>query len=99
MKVRISALRRIIAAVFVFALLAGFALGPAGRAFADPPNDNASCMGYEASDISPPGSNPEFLGGVPEVLPEFGTPPGPGISGWAQLMEGSHEACDATIPE
>ena len=59
----------------------------------------ASCVGHEASNISPPGSSDEFPGGMPElhsfIRENFpGTPPGAVISSVAKLHEGSHEACD-----
>lgn len=61
----------------------------------------ASCIGIEASDISPPGSSEEFPGGMPELtsvvrdLSEaFGVPPGAIISPVAKVHAGSHQACD-----
>jgi hypothetical protein len=58
---------------------------------------NASCVGFEASAISPPGSSEEVPGGVPELIAfvksEAGKA-GPVISFVAKLHEGSHEACD-----
>lgn len=58
----------------------------------------ASCIGIEASDLSPPGSSDEFLGGMPElvsVVRGLGGPPGAIISPVAKLRAGSHAACDA----
>jgi hypothetical protein len=71
----------------------------AAPALADPPNTHASCLGFEASGISPPGSSDEFPGGMPElktfVTDSFpGTPPGAIYSAVAQVHAGSHEACD-----
>jgi sugar phosphate isomerase/epimerase len=57
----------------------------------------ASCIGFEASEISPHGSSDEFPGGVPEVnrlLRDLGLPHGAIFSAVAKLHEGSHEACD-----
>lgn len=62
------------------------------------PSGNASCLGIEASAISPPGSSDEFPGGLPEVV-EFVKSLegkfGPATSQFAQIHAGSHEACDA----
>ena len=72
-----------------------------GPAFAEA-GAPASCVGHEASNISPPGSSDEFPGGMPE-LQQFirenfpGTPPGAVISSVAKLHEGSHEACDEAL--
>lgn len=92
---RVAARRQLTA---VSALLAGFTLALAPTAFAEagPP---ASCVGHEASGVSPPGSSAELPGGMPQ-LHEFieatfpGTPPGAVVSAVAKLHEGSHEACD-----
>jgi hypothetical protein len=72
-------------------LLAPIALADAGA--------GASCMGHEASGISPPGSSDEFAGGMPEfnqfIRDNFqGTPPGAIIRTIAQQHGVSHEACD-----
>jgi hypothetical protein len=57
----------------------------------------ASCVGIEASSISPPGSSDEFPGGMKQLVTEtkaaFGTF-GPVISGFAKVHAGSHELCD-----
>lgn len=70
-------------------------------AFADagPP---ASCLGHEASAISPPGSSEELPGGMPQlkavISAEFpGVPLGLVYRSIAQLHEGSHEACDEAL--
>ena len=80
-----------IATTVAFALVVGV---PATSADA---GGNASCVGFEASSISPPGSLEEVPGGVPELVgflrTEFGHA-GPVISSVAKLHEGSHEACD-----
>ena len=76
------------------------ALGiPAANADASGP---ASCLGIEASAISPPGSTEEFPGGLPDVV-RFVTAEegsfGPAVSQFAQVHAGSHEACDAAVGE
>lgn len=62
---------------------------------------NASCVGFEASGVSPPGSSEEAPGGMPDVIAfvkgvagELGVSPGAIVSSVAKLHEGSHEACD-----
>jgi hypothetical protein len=73
-----------------------FALG-APIAAAEP-SGNASCLGIEASAISPPGSSDEFPGGLPEVVrfvKSLEGTFGPSTSQFAQIHAGSHEACDA----
>ena len=64
----------------------------------------ASCVGIEASEISPPGSSDEAPGGVSDLVAvvrdaadQLGVSPGALVSNVAQLHEGSHEACDAAI--
>jgi hypothetical protein len=83
------------------ALVVVTALGTAGTANADPPSTKASCVGFEASNVSPPGSSTELPGGVPELVgvvqglaAEAGIPPGAIVGSIAKLHEGSHEACD-----
>ena len=84
------------------ALIAGLVLVPGGAtAFADA-GAPASCLGHEASAISPPGSSEELPGGMPQlkdfVSTEFpGVPPGLVYRAIAQLHEGSHEACDEAL--
>jgi hypothetical protein len=67
---------------------------PAGVADA---GSHASCIGIEASSISPPDSSDEFSGGMPQLVAfvrdELGQL-GPVASAVAKLHEGSHEACD-----
>ena len=74
------------------------ALGAAGPATADT-HGNASCIGFEASGIAPPGSSDEFPGGVAELQAylhsALGHPTGAVVSSVAHLHLGSHEACDA----
>jgi len=62
---------------------------------------HASCLGIEASAISPAGSSDEFPGGMAEVTSfvndlarQLGIPPGAIFASLAKLHEGSHEACD-----
>jgi hypothetical protein len=73
-------------------------LGSAGPAVADA-HGNASCIGFEASGISPKGSSDEFPGGVPELQAllhdNFPHQTGAIISEVAHQHLGSHEACDA----
>jgi hypothetical protein len=61
----------------------------------------ASCIGIEASSISPPGSSDEFPDGLRGVLREvrtaaeaFGINQGAIFSSVAKLHAGSHKACD-----
>ena len=59
---------RLVVMVAALTLVAGFALGPAGAAFADPAEGgNASCMGYE-SWANPPGSDDSEPLGMQSVL-------------------------------
>ncbi len=69
---------------------------------ADAASPPASCIGHEASSISPPGSSSEFSEGMvglhEELREEFpGVPLGLLYSFAASLHEGSHEACDAAL--
>jgi hypothetical protein len=84
------------------ALIAGLVLVPGGAtAFADA-GASASCLGHEASAISPPGSSEELPGGMPQlkdfISTEFpGVPRGLVYRAIARLHEGSHEACDEAL--
>jgi hypothetical protein len=83
------------------ALVMALMIAVAGPAFAEA-GAPASCVGHEASNISPPGSSEEFPGGMPElqtfIRENFpGTPPGAISSSVAKLHEGSHEACDEAL--
>ena len=73
-------------------------LASAGSALADA-HGNASCLGFEASGVAPPGSSDEFPGGVAELQAflkdTFGDPTGAIVSAAAKQHLGSHEACDA----
>jgi ABC-type phosphate/phosphonate transport system substrate-binding protein len=79
------------------AIAAMLVLGSAGSAAADA-HGKASCIGFEASGISPTGSSEEFPGGMEELQAflrdAFGHPTGAIVSGAAHLHLGSHEACD-----
>ena len=74
-------------------------------AFADPKEGGrASCFGYEAADVSPPGSEdgPFSQFGMPGILDFIdviiaSATRGVAISFFARFHEGSHEACDAAI--
>jgi hypothetical protein len=62
----------------------------------------ASCMGHEASSISPPGSSGELPGGMPQLKAFIdeafpGIPPGVIYSTISKFHEGSHEACDEVL--
>jgi len=88
-------MRRAATILAAAALTLGLAAGPA---MADAQR-SASCVGFEASSISPPGSLAEFPGGMPSLRQWIGTtfpgvPPGVVVSAVAGLREGSHEACD-----
>jgi len=65
---------------------------------------NASCMGIEASAISPPGTSEEVPGGAAELsafirdlADQLGVTPGAVVAFIARLREGSHDACDEAI--
>ena len=65
------------------------------------PGEPTSCLGIEASDISPPGSSEEAPGGMPDLLAFVDSlgqdNRGVVVSSLAQLHEGSHAACDAAF--
>jgi hypothetical protein len=98
-------LRRIIVrvAAATLALTGVMQFGSAQAARADA-SGHASCMGIEASTISPPGSSDEIPGGaaelaaeVKEIAAQLGVSPGAVFSFIASLHEGSHEACDEVL--
>ena len=71
---------------------------PAGVAYADA-GSHASCIGIEASAISPKGTSEELPGGMPQLtrfLKESfpGVPLGAIVGQVAKIHAGSHEACD-----
>lgn len=83
------------------ALLLTTAAAPANSVFAEAAGP-ASCLGHEASAVSPPGSSDEIPGGMPElrgfIREAFpGMPPGAIYSSIARLRLGSHEACDEAL--
>jgi hypothetical protein len=85
-------------AAAVSVLGAQILLAPSAAADA---GSHASCVGIEASSISPKGSLEEFPGGMPELTAfvrslaaELGVSPGTIVSFVAGLHEGSHAACD-----
>lgn len=88
---------RKIAVVLVMMVIA-FLVVPAGAALADAASP-ASCIGHEASGISPAGSSEEFTGGMPQLISVLqeafpGIPLGQIVSQVAKIHAGSHEACD-----
>jgi hypothetical protein len=99
--IRTTARRQLGVAMVCGALLAGLTLGNAGTAFAAAAGP-ASCMGQEASNLSPPGSSDELPAGMRGFSAFFrdnfpGTPPGSFISTIAKLHEGSHAGCDEAL--
>src|SRR3989442_6276471 len=85
------------AVALAIALVAGLTLVTGPSAFGAA-GSHASCMGLEASNISPPGSSDEVPGGMPEfnafIRENFPGPKGAVNSEIAKLHAGSHEACD-----
>jgi hypothetical protein len=77
------------------------------NALADPPEGRrTSCAGYEASDVSPPGSEngvfsrygmPGVLAFIDAIIASTGLSRGAVIAVLARLHEGSHEACDEAV--
>lgn len=89
--------------VFPIAIAAILVLATGRVALADA-GTNASCHGIESSNISPPGSNSEVPGGMPEfnqavkdIAAALGIPVGQIQAFFAQIHAGSHEACDAAV--
>ena len=95
MLTRLDRRRRLAGVLVATAVLT---VAPSGAASANA-GGPASCMGHEASNISPPGSSAEIPGGMPAfntfVREEVPGPPGGFVSGFARVHAGSHEACDA----
>jgi hypothetical protein len=65
---------------------------------------NASCMGIERSEISPPGSSDEVPGGsaafngeVKAIADGLGVSPGAVFAFVSHLHQGSHAACDEAL--
>ena len=97
--------RRLRVVLLTSGLLLALTLVPASTAVAAP-GETTSCMGHEASDINPPGSNSEFPEGsvglrdeVREIAASLfgGAPVGQVYRFIASLHEGSHEACDEAL--
>ena len=92
-----NTMTRMIAGLAVLALLAGFAIGPAGSAFADAPaGGNASCMGFESWAVPPGTGGDEEPNGMQSVLAlvdeaAAGGTRGSVISFLGQLHLGSHD--------
>jgi hypothetical protein len=77
---------------------AALALVASPGAFAASPM--SSCMGQEASSLSPPGSSDEAPGGMKDFAAfakENLSPPGTLFTTFAHLHEGSHAACDEAV--
>jgi hypothetical protein len=102
--------KRVIAVTAAFGLIAAAVFGQASSAFANPPEPgSASCVGYEASNVSPPGTSGEAPGGMPNVLADldafFIQPNGPFsnrgavISFFTKLGANTHEGCDEALIE
>ena len=94
-------MRNLLCSIIVVALavLGGLALSGARSVSADA-GGNASCMGFEASALSPPGSSNEASGGMPDLVAFAQAQPGhPGdtFKFIASLKEGSHAACDEVL--
>jgi len=94
---RVNRPRRVTAMLLA---IAGLTLSASGTAFANAAGP-ASCLGHEASNISPPGSSEEVPGGMPALMgfirEAVPGPPGAFVSHAAKLHEGSHEACDEAL--
>lgn len=87
--------------LLVVGMTASLLVLPAATSFAAN-GSPASCIGHEASSISPPGSSDELPGGMPqlktyvdETFPDV--PPGVIFSTIAKIHAGSHEACDEAL--
>jgi hypothetical protein len=95
---------RLAAAGVAFAGALQIGGGQVARADATGHSTTASCMGYESSSISPPGSSEEELGGAPqfaseikEIAADLGIPSGGLFAFIASLHAGSHEDCDEAL--
>jgi hypothetical protein len=91
-------MRRVMLSLLAASLLA---LVPLSSVAADA-SGPASCVGHEASGISPPGSSEEFPGGPPELKAAVeaafpGIPLGQVVRIVATQHLGSHEACDEAL--
>ena len=94
-------MKRSVRAFVAFVVLTGggqlLSLRPAAAEAAGP----ASCLGIEASAVSPPGSSDEAPDGMTDIVTfvrgaadDAGVSPGAIFSSVARLHEGSHAACD-----
>jgi hypothetical protein len=99
----VAAERQLVMLVLSVVLLVGLALGPVSSAFATAAAP-ASCIGHEASNLSPPGSSDELPAGMRgfnaffrENFPD--TPSGFYMSTFARLHELSHQGCDEKFEE
>jgi hypothetical protein len=95
--------RRLRVVLLALGMVLALALVPVSAAVAAP-GEPTSCMGHEASDINPPGSNQEFPEGsvglrdeVRAIAAFLGVPVGQVYRFIASLHEGSHEACDEAL--
>ena len=84
--------------VILVGLIVALVVLPAGIASAEA-GTHASCVGHEASAISPKGSSDELPGGAPQLIQFLretfpGTPVGAIVGQIAKIHAGSHEACD-----
>jgi len=89
--------RRYVRSAAAMAAVAACTLGLSGPTAAAEPSGHASCLGIEASAVSPPGSSEEFPGGMPELVrfvKDQAGKLGPVASQVAKIHAGSHEACD-----
>jgi hypothetical protein len=86
-------IRVVVALASASLLAAGVAQSAMGDA-----SGNASCVGIEASGVSPPGTSEEAPGGMAELVRNTKAEAGkfgPAVSAFARVHAGSHEACDA----
>jgi hypothetical protein len=93
--------RPLIAAILALAMASLLTLVSVRTVAADSA-EPASCVGHEASGISPPGSSEEFPGGPPELKAAVeaafpGVPLGQVVRIVATQHLGSHEACDEAL--
>jgi hypothetical protein len=96
----VSTIGRLVQPLVALVLLGALAAAPASALAAAAPG--ASCMGHEASGISPPGTSEEFADGMPGlhavIDAEFpGVPRGLVYRFIAGIHAESHEACDEIL--
>jgi hypothetical protein len=97
----VDARRPMVAALLALVTAALLALIPIGTVAGDA-GGPASCVGHEASGISPPGTSEEFPGGPPQLKAAVeaafpGVPLGQVVRIVATQHLGSHEACDEAL--